>query len=238
MTPKMVCHQAFINGTNILMHHHFMSSQYNSIGDEATVGMQDPQMSCRDFITMQGTWIIAPAMATHYNDVIMCAMASQITILMTAYSTVFFSSADQRKHLNSVSLVFVRGIHRWPVNSPHKWPVTRQMFPFDDVIMQTPRITIRVLDMHFKFQAIWPTHTVFVSVYPVMAHFEEESLYIEAWKACQHWFVSSFLCLFATETFQNVMNWNTLQESLILSIEDRRDNTISTSTNWSMTNVR
>ena len=31
---------------------------------------------------------------------------------------------------------FVRGIHRWPVNSPHEWPVTRKMFPFDDVIMQ------------------------------------------------------------------------------------------------------
>ena len=25
----------------------------------------------------------------------------------------------------------------WPVNSPHKWPVTRKMFPFDDVIMHT-----------------------------------------------------------------------------------------------------
>ena len=29
----------------------------------------------------------------------------------------------------------MRGIHRWPVNSPHKWPVTRKMFPFVDVIM-------------------------------------------------------------------------------------------------------
>ena len=29
----------------------------------------------------------------------------------------------------------MRGIHRRPVNSPHKWPVTRKMFPFDDVIM-------------------------------------------------------------------------------------------------------
>ena len=28
-----------------------------------------------------------------------------------------------------------RGIHRGPVNSPHKWPVTRKMLPFDDVIM-------------------------------------------------------------------------------------------------------
>ena len=24
---------------------------------------------------------------------------------------------------------------RGPVNSPHKWPVTRKMFPFDDIIM-------------------------------------------------------------------------------------------------------
>ena len=29
----------------------------------------------------------------------------------------------------------MQGIHRWPVNSPHKWPVTRKMFPFDGVIM-------------------------------------------------------------------------------------------------------
>ena len=41
----------------------------------------------------------------------------------------------QRKHQSSASLAFVREIHRGPVNSPHKWPVTRKMFPFDDVIM-------------------------------------------------------------------------------------------------------
>ena len=29
----------------------------------------------------------------------------------------------------------MRGIHRGPVNSPHKRPVTRKMFPFDDVVM-------------------------------------------------------------------------------------------------------
>ena len=50
------------------------------------------------------------------------------------YSTVY-SDADQRKHQSSASLAFVRGIHRGPVNSPHKWPVTRKLFPFDDVIM-------------------------------------------------------------------------------------------------------
>ena len=70
----------------------------------------------------------------HYNDVIMGAIASQITSLTIVYSIVY-SDADQRKHQSSTSLAFVRGIHRGPVNSPHKWPVTRKMFPFDDVIM-------------------------------------------------------------------------------------------------------
>ena len=70
----------------------------------------------------------------HYCDVIMGAVASQITSLTIVYSSVY-SDADQRKHQSSASLAFVRGIHRRPVNSPHKWPVTRKMFPFDDVIM-------------------------------------------------------------------------------------------------------
>ena len=64
----------------------------------------------------------------------MGAMASQITSLTIVYSTVY-SGADQRKHQSSASLAFLRGIHRWPVNSPHKGSVTRKMFPFDDVIM-------------------------------------------------------------------------------------------------------
>ena len=64
----------------------------------------------------------------------MNAMASQITSLAIVYSTVY-SGANQRKHKSSASLAFVRGIHRWPVNSPHKGPVTRKMFSFDDIIM-------------------------------------------------------------------------------------------------------
>ena len=64
----------------------------------------------------------------------MGTMASQITSLTIVYSFVY-SDADQRKHQSSASLAFVRGIHRGPVNSPHKRPVTRKMFPFDDVIM-------------------------------------------------------------------------------------------------------
>ena len=70
----------------------------------------------------------------HYIDVIMGTMASQITSLTIVYSTVY-SGEDQRKHQSSASLAFVMGIHLWPMNSPHKGPVTRNMFPFDDVIM-------------------------------------------------------------------------------------------------------
>ena len=64
----------------------------------------------------------------------MSAMASQITGVFVVCLTVG-SGADLRKHQSSASLPFVRGIHRWPVNSPHKRPATRKMFPFDDVIM-------------------------------------------------------------------------------------------------------
>ena len=74
----------------------------------------------------------------HYSDVKMGAMASQITSLTIVYSTVY-SDADQRKHQSSASLAFVWGIHRGPVNSPHKWPVTQKTFEFDDVIMTSYR---------------------------------------------------------------------------------------------------
>ena len=70
----------------------------------------------------------------HYSDVIMNAMSPQITSLTTVYSTVYWGT-DQRKHQSSAWLDFVRGIHRWPVNSPHKGPVTRKMLQFEYVIM-------------------------------------------------------------------------------------------------------
>ena len=70
----------------------------------------------------------------HYTDAIMGTMASQITSLTIVYSTVY-SDADQKKHQSSASLACVGGIHRGPVNSRHKWPETRKMFSFDDVIM-------------------------------------------------------------------------------------------------------
>ena len=63
----------------------------------------------------------------------MSVIVSQITGISIVYSIVC-SGTDQRKHQSSASLAFVRGIHWWPMNSPHKGPVTQKMFPFDDVI--------------------------------------------------------------------------------------------------------
>ena len=77
----------------------------------------------------------------HCNDVIMNSMASQITGVSIVYSTVC-SGADQRKPESFASLSFVWGIYRWPVNSPHKRPVTQKMFPFDDVIMRQCRLKL------------------------------------------------------------------------------------------------
>ena len=90
----------------------------------------------------------------------MCTIASQITSLTIVYWNVY-SGADQSKHQSSASLAFVCGIHRGPVNSPHKWPVTRKMFPFDDVFMIARRYhsvksfqTIRRLKWMLRINAI------------------------------------------------------------------------------------
>ena len=71
-----------------------------------------------------------------------------------AYSTVCWG-VDQRKHQSPASLDFVSAIHWWLVNSPHKGPVTRKMFPFDDVIMAeililTPHNPCQITINHIK----------------------------------------------------------------------------------------
>ena len=90
-------------------------------------GLKSIQVSKRGLLTI---------LFWHCGDVIIGAIASQITSLTIVYSTVY----TDKKHQSSASLAFVRGNHRGPVNSPHKWPVTRKMFPFDDVIMKPLRL--------------------------------------------------------------------------------------------------
>ena len=88
------------------------------------------------------------------------AMISQITSLTSVCSTVY-SDADQRKHQSSASLAFVRGIHRWPVNYPHKRPVTRNMFPFDDVIMDYGYQVSNSPAGHYRITLLVLCHVVF-----------------------------------------------------------------------------
>ena len=68
------------------------------------------------------------------QDTIMSPMASQITAVSIVCQAVC-SGADQRKHQSYASLTFVMGFHLWPVNSPHKGPETRKMYPSYDAIM-------------------------------------------------------------------------------------------------------
>ena len=84
-------------------------------------------------------WSLATMSSYHDCDVMMSAVASQITGVSIVYSNVC-SNADQRKSQSSASPAFVRGIHRWPVNSPHKEPVTRKMLSVDDVIVLIPKV--------------------------------------------------------------------------------------------------
>ena len=89
------------------------------------------------------TWSMSrpKCLMRHYDDVMMTMLVSQITSLTVVYSIVY-SGVNQRKHQSSASLAFVREIHRGPVNFPHKWPVTRKMFPFDDVIMDLTNLPL------------------------------------------------------------------------------------------------
>ena len=77
----------------------------------------------------------------------MSAMAIQITGLTIVYSTVY-SGTDETKHQSPASRAFVRGIHRLPVNSPHKGPVTRKMFPFDVIMLRGLLKTFRMKGKH------------------------------------------------------------------------------------------
>ena len=78
-----------------------------------------------------GNWVIFEG---HYGDVIMGMITSQITSLTIVYST--FIQTQIKENIKAPRLTgLCVGNSPGPVNSPHKWPVTRKMFPFDDVIM-------------------------------------------------------------------------------------------------------
>ena len=77
----------------------------------------------------------------------MGAIASQITSLTIVYSTAY-SGADQRKHQSSVSLAFVRGIHRSPV-SPHNVSIWWRHHVSRDVYLEIP--DLNVLESKYEY---------------------------------------------------------------------------------------
>ena len=102
-------------------------------------------------------------------------MASQITSLTIFYSTVY-SGAHQRKHQSSASLAFAR-IHRWPVNSSHKGPVTRKMFPLDDIIMHPePSHNPIYLFPLFRRTSRHATDYIMVTSYECLIYFSGQSI--------------------------------------------------------------
>ena len=74
-----------------------------------------------------------PNFTQHYNDVIMGAMASQITSLTIGLLNRLFGRRSKKTSKHCVTGLWQR-IQRWPVNSLHKWPVMWKMFPFDDIM--------------------------------------------------------------------------------------------------------
>ena len=126
----------------------------------------------------------------------MSVMASQLTGVSIGNWTVC-SDTDQRKHQSSASLAFVRGIHRWPVNSPHKGPVTRKMFPFDDVnhivlpkvvywwhnvkwfticccicFCVIFKVALKILYMNWIPRAIYNQYVIFLNASLIKGHFD------------------------------------------------------------------
>ena len=69
----------------------------------------------------------------HYDDVIMSVMSQSHHQHHDCSLNRLFRRRS--KKTSKLRVIGLRGIHRSPVNFPHKWPVTLKMFPFDDVIM-------------------------------------------------------------------------------------------------------
>ena len=103
-------------------------------------------------------WKCLSSLRSIYNGVILGAIASQITSLKIVYWTIY-SDAGQRKHQSSASLAFVRGIHRRPVNSPHKGPVARK---FSNGVSISTKFTIWLHVARWKF--CWNATPIWIAI--------------------------------------------------------------------------
>ena len=94
--------------------------------------------------------------SSHYSDVLMGTIASQITSQL--FTQPFIQTQIKENIKAPRHWPLCGGIHRGPVNSPHKWPVTRKMFPFHDVIMMTLRGVFRFEVQHIEAETKWPPY--------------------------------------------------------------------------------
>ena len=138
----------------------------------------------------------------------MSTMASQITSLTIVYSVVY-SRTRQRKHQSPASLAFVRGIHRWPVNFPHKGPAPRKIFPFDDVIMISdymPHITM--CEITYLYRNLSWTMWVKGGPCSVLSH------YLNHNQAPSNYLSHDFICNFHGNACQDVALWDACTEAM------------------------
>ena len=119
-------------------------SQWRASNADNYLAAARSRFPCFKFIP-KGSALLISRVLLHYNDAIMRAMTSQITGLTIVYST--FNSGTVQ---SSASLAFVWGIHRWPMNSPHKGPVTRKCFH----LMTSSCQTFEGIDHGFKVKRI------------------------------------------------------------------------------------
>ena len=144
----------------------------------------------------------------------MITMASQITGVSIICSAVC-SGADQIKHKSSELLTF-RGIYRWPVDSPHKGPVTRKMFPFDDVITSTEPLSSNrasIAEMSVEKSLALPlissifkiTHTPYL---PIKYHiYMADVITVKLWWQLSNMNVNHWVLL----TFFNKLTWSLVE---------------------------
>ena len=128
---------------------------------------------------LEGTCTVSHNVPSGITVSIMGAIASQITSCTIVYSTICWD-AVQRKHQSSASLAFVRGIHREPVNSPHKWPVTRS---FD----------VSILSWQKKLKEMWLCRYLFTLktiFYTNVLLFVDKRIF---------WYMHPFLCKVLSE---------------------------------------
>ena len=119
---------------NIMAQELLLWKQFGCRTNECWIQLFYGMLCCNVISVFSLQWSHLNNKTSHYSDVKMNAIASQITCV-SMVCWIVCSGAHQRRHRNSTSLAFLREIHLRLVDSPHKGPVTWKMFPFEDVNM-------------------------------------------------------------------------------------------------------